>query len=103
MEIPKNAVQVHLYNVENILKPRGSMKKESLSAYIHDKLTSVYDSWTDEKYGDKVESVELLHLIRENLMSEVQAAFGKLINDIGEENPELARAYFATYMEHHDF
>jgi len=47
--IPKGAIRIHLYSYKNILKPRGSMKKESLGLEIYERLTSVFEDWGNKK------------------------------------------------------
>jgi hypothetical protein len=75
MNIPKGAVQCHLYNVENVLRPRGRLKKESLSLYIRQKLLDSYESWTDPECGDNPTEAELLNLMKRNLEEEIDSAW----------------------------
>lgn len=72
---PEGAIHMHLYSVERVLHPRGALKKESLSAHILESLTTYYQSWTDEKYGDNPSKQELLELLKENLDQEVRIAW----------------------------
>lgn len=71
------AKQVHLGSVEYILKPRGSLEKESLSSYILERLEGNYEFWTDPKYADNPELKTLIHILKRNLDDEVEAAWKK--------------------------
>ena len=51
--IPKGAIRIHLYPYRNVLKPRGSMEKESLGLAIYERLTGNYDDWTNPEYGHR--------------------------------------------------
>lgn len=79
--IPKGAIRIHLYSYRNVLKPRGSMKKESLGLEIYERLTSIFEDWSNPNYGDNPEPDELIRQLRKNLMSEVEAAREKFISD----------------------
>jgi hypothetical protein len=59
------AIRVHLYNYKNVLRPRGSMKKESLGDYILERLLSYYEDWTDKKYGDNPKETSLLQFLQD--------------------------------------
>ena len=74
-EIPKSAVQVHMYNPEGMLKPRGSMIKESIGLKICEELISYYKSWTNSKYGDNPIQTEVLEILKKNLDDEIAAAW----------------------------
>ena len=68
--------EVHLYSLENILRPRGGvLQKESLSQTILEKLISYYESWTDPRYGDNPDENELLRTMERNLKQEVEIAW----------------------------
>ena len=73
--IPEGAVRIHMYKYIDVLRPRGTMQKESLGAYILDRLEGAFENWTDEKYGDNPEVTMLLQQLHENLMEEVQNAW----------------------------
>lgn len=73
------AVQVHLYACENVLHPRGPMRKESIGAYLLDRLKGCYDEWTDPKYGDNPPEELLLTNLRDNLFNEATNAFEELL------------------------
>ena len=79
-DIPKGAIQIHLYPYQNILKPRGSMRKESLGAFIYDRLESTYKYWCNPRYGDNPDKEILLQQLKYNLSSEVKVAWNKFIN-----------------------
>lgn len=81
-DIPKDAVQIHLYEVRNVLRPRGHMEKESIGVYILDRLMDGYESWTDPKYGDNPDASELLKLLQKNMWEEVDGAFREFIRKI---------------------
>lgn len=81
ISIPKGAIRIHLYSYRNVLKPRGSMKKESLGLEIYERLISVFEDWSNSNYGDNLEPDELIRQLRKNLMSEVETAWEKFISD----------------------
>jgi len=84
-KIPKGAVRVHLYNVQNVLRPRGEkLQKESLSLYIYDRLNGVYENWTNLEYGDNPIKKDLIEIIRRNLEEEVQIAWNEFKENIKE-------------------
>jgi hypothetical protein len=79
--IPEGSIRIHLYNYRNVLKPRGSMQKESLGLEIHECLTSAFEEWANPNYGDNPSRSDLLSQLRKNLLSEVEAAWTKFIGD----------------------
>ena len=79
--IPEGAIRIHLYSYHNVLKPRGSMKKESLGNSIYERLTDTYEDWTNPDHGDNPREDELVKQLRKNLLSEVETAWDKFIND----------------------
>ncbi len=81
-EIPPGAKQLHLYNSYHVLRPRGPMEKESLGAYILERLLSTYESWTNPKYGDNPDKALLLKLLQQNMKEEVDGAFREFIRQI---------------------
>ena len=87
-EIPEGAVQLHLYEFRNVLRPRGHMEKESISEYILDKLLGAYESWTDPKYGDNPDEATLLKLLQTNMKEEMDGAFREFIRRINTETPK---------------
>lgn len=78
-EIPEGAVQIHMYDFKNVLRPRGHMKKESIGPYLLDRLLACYESWTDKKYGDNPEVPVLLAQLQNNLQEEVDGAWRDFI------------------------
>lgn len=78
-DLPPGSIRVHLYNVSNVLRPRGTMQKESLGQSIYERLDSVYDSWTDPTYGDNPGSEVLLELLRKNLQEETENAWKEFL------------------------
>lgn len=92
--IPKEAQLVHLYNVENILRPRGSMEKESLSQHIYEKLMWLFPHWSNPKYADSItDERELLHLIQKNLHEEVEIAVETFLENLRKDGVEGAYRY----------
>ena len=51
-EVPAGSTQVHMGTARSAFRPRGSLKKNSLSADLLEKLEHLQSSWTDESYGD---------------------------------------------------
>jgi len=97
-QIPDGAVRVHLYNVENVLRPRGHMKKESVGVYVKDSLDGAYESWTDPKYGDTIDPKVLLKLIHQNLMEEINGAFGQFLGEVATGNPDAVRDFIENSL-----
>lgn len=81
-DIPKGAVQVHLYALSNVLRPRGHMKKESIGVTILERLEGAYESWTDPKMGDNPHESALLEFLKQNLQQEVDGAWEEFIKRI---------------------
>lgn len=77
--IPKGAVQIHLYNLSNVLRPRGHMKKESIGLTVLERLLSTHESWTDPKMGDNPDESALLEILKQNLQQEVEGAWKEFI------------------------
>lgn len=75
--IPKGAIKIHLYPFKNVLRPRGSMQKESIGLVIYERLTSAFEDWSDPEYGDNPRPSELLERLKRNLIEEVDAAWKK--------------------------
>lgn len=78
------AKQIHLYIANNMLRPRGTMEKESLGLYILDKLNAYYESWTNPKYSDNPSKQEVIEILNNNLMTEVRNAWDEFIEGIKE-------------------
>lgn len=87
-KIPEGAVRVHLYNFSNILRPRGTLQKESLSLNIYEKLTSSFKEWTDKDHGDSRLPEEVIEKLKQNLKEEVDNAFDKFLNEFTRQNLE---------------
>jgi len=79
-EMPDNAVQLHLYDYSDVLRPRGHMKKESIAEYVLEKLISCHESWTDPKYGDNPDESTLINFLRQNMKEEMDGAWNEFIN-----------------------
>ena len=80
-EIPKGAVRVHMYDPQNVLMPRGSMKKESIGPYLLERLKGCFEDWSDEKYGDNPSIPDLIKYLHTNLMGEVEKAWHSFIGE----------------------
>lgn len=78
---PDGAIRIHIYSYHNVLKPRGSMQKESLGLLIYERLTDTYEDWTNPDHGDNPSEDELLKQLRKNLLSEVETAWDKFIHN----------------------
>lgn len=79
--------QIHLGSYQFVFIPRGPMMKNSLGEYMLDKLNSIFESWTDPKYGDNPPVAELLETMHKNMMGEVELAWAeflasKLVNKV---------------------
>ncbi len=77
--------KLHPYPFERVLRPRGSMEKESLGEVICERLRSCWEVWTDETYDDLPDQDELLARLEQNLMSEVRNAWAELIATVENE------------------
>lgn len=73
--VPPGAKRIHMYPAQDVLRPRGPMAKESLSADIHSRLKSAFESWTDPNFGDSLAPEKATSLLKQNLESEVNAAW----------------------------
>jgi len=85
-KLPEGAVRLHLYNFQNILRPRGPLRKESLSNYIYERLQSDFEDWTDKEHGDSRNVKEVINQLRQNLMEETTYAFEKFLDGLIEKN-----------------
>jgi len=87
MDLPDGFIELHLYDYKNVLRPRGGkLKKESLSAYILDRLEGLFESWTDERYGDNPEVTELIAQLQTNMREEVDEAWREFFKRINTKN-----------------
>jgi len=78
--------QLHLFNQNYLLMPRGSMEKESIGLYILDRLKSSYESWTDPKYADNPSKATVLEILYKNMMNETCNAWEEFLDEIGVPN-----------------
>jgi hypothetical protein len=69
------AKRMHLYDIRNILRPRGPMRKESLSLEIYRVLREAFEYWSRPEYGDSVTAEKLVPLLKHNLEQEVAIAW----------------------------
>ncbi len=94
-KLSPNSIQVHLYNVQNVLHPRGSMKKESIGSTISDNLVYAFESWTDPKYGDKPNVTDLINHLHNNLVNETNNAWinfaEKIVSGVNETDEILLK------------
>jgi hypothetical protein len=81
-KLPEGVQRIHLYNFDNLLRPRGSMQKESIGVSLYEKFVREYEYWTDPNYGDRRPPEEVVQKIRENVMEELEQAFIKFLQDI---------------------
>jgi hypothetical protein len=81
-DIPKDSVQLHLYDWKNVLMPRGSRQMESIYENIHPRLIGTYESFTDPKYGDNPDKQQLLEQMYLNLMGETYKAWQDFLRTI---------------------
>jgi len=79
-DIPPGATRFHLYEFSDVLRPRGTMKKESLGISIAEKLLSYYKSWTKLDYGDNPDQETLLKVLQKNLTEEVGGAWSMFLH-----------------------
>ena len=71
---PEGAKQIHLYNFEDLLRPRGSMKKESFSLETFERLKGVYEDWLDEECSDSQPAHLIAHRLLTNMKEEIDIA-----------------------------
>jgi len=84
MELPPNAIRIHMHHYQNVLRPRGGvLQKESLSIDILQRLKDYYESWTDPKFGDNPTREKLISVLEKNLQEEVQFAVDEFCKYIG--------------------
>lgn len=73
-QVPPEAKRIHLYPAEEMLAPRGSMEKESLSLELAIKLDSTWRNWTDDKYSDSLSAEAAAYQLLHNLRIEMVIA-----------------------------
>lgn len=81
--IPTDAKQMHLYRIHNALRPRGSMRKQSLSLQVYEKLVDLFQTWTDQKYGDSLPQNEAAEIILKNLSQQIDIARRQFLRQVG--------------------
>ena len=81
-DIPEGAVRVHLYNFRNVLMPRGSMEKESIGAYILERLINTFETWTDDQFGDNPQIPVLMNYMQHNLREEMEQAWERFYDHV---------------------
>ena len=98
-EIPKNASQLHLYNVQDILRPRGHMKKESIGILVKESLESAFNSWTDKQYSDRVHPLFCLSILLKNLEEEINGAFDSFVKSVEKEYPKEVKEFLRDELK----
>lgn len=89
-EIPEGAVKVHMYDYKNVLRPRGgAIQKESLSAYVLDRLEGAFEDWTNEAYGDNPSIDDLIFQLHTNLLEETMYAWHEFTRRKGKEDASI--------------
>lgn len=78
--VPAGAKRVHLYPAQDVLRPRGSMQKESLSADLTQRLRSAFESWTDPAYGDALSPEKAMSVLEQNFKAECDAAWQAFVD-----------------------
>lgn len=79
-KIPPESKRLHLYDFENVLRPRGTMLKESLGLSICEKLLSSHQSWSNPEFGDNPDEYTLVKILKDNLIEEAEAAFATFLH-----------------------
>jgi len=80
-DIPEDAVEMHLYDWQNVMMPRGSRQKESIYEIIFPRLVESFLSFTDPKYGDNPHIEDLLKTMSKNLLGEMLNAWEDFLNN----------------------
>lgn len=73
-KLPEGAQKIHISPVQEVLRPRGSMAKESVGEYLLECLEEHWKYWTDPSYSDNPPKSILAYRLECNLRSEVEAA-----------------------------
>lgn len=79
-KVPAGAKRVHMYPAQDVLRPRGSMQKESLSADLAQRLRSAFENWTDQSYGDSLSPEKALSVLEQNFKAECDAAWQAFVD-----------------------
>lgn len=88
------AKKIHLTGIENTLRPRGPLQKESIGLTILERLVSNYEFWSDPSYSDNPGIKEFLYYLKNNLDSEVSAAWSEFLKMIStSENTSMEEAW----------
>jgi|WetSurSiteA1Bulk_404760.scaffolds.fasta_scaffold01237_4 hypothetical protein len=77
--------KIRLGSVETILKPRGSMEKESIGLTIFERLEAAIDWWTRRDYEETPSLFEVLATAKKNLDLEVEGAWNKILSQFEKE------------------
>ncbi len=75
---PEGAQHVHFGSIDSVLRPRGSMEKESLSESLFEWMVSNFQMWTDPKYADSLEPSDTCATIAHNANEEFHHALNAL-------------------------
>ncbi len=78
-ELEENQTRRCSFN--DMLKPRGSVEKESIEDYLYCRLMDCFESWTDPKHGDNPPVNTLMELLCTNLRDETTNALEKFFNN----------------------
>ena len=73
------AKKVHLSSVENTLRPRGPLQKESIDLLILERLISNFEHFTEPSYSDNPDVGTLLYQLKKNLDSGVSASWNEFL------------------------
>ncbi len=82
------AKRVHFISPDKTLKPRGSLKKESIGLVILERLLSNFEHWSDPSYSDNPDIGALLYYLKDNLDSEVSAAWNEFLKMVNSNKSE---------------
>lgn len=82
------AKKVHFIGPDRILKPRGSLKKESIGLVILERLLSNFEHWSNPSYSDNPDIGALLYHLKNNLDSEVSATWNEFLKMVNSNKSE---------------
>jgi len=82
------AKKVHLGSPRSALKPRGSLKKESIGLTILERLISVFQHWSGPSYSDNPDIGALIYHLKNNLDLEVAAAWNEFLKMVNSKKSE---------------
>jgi len=66
-KLPPDAKQIHFGKYNDVLQYRGVMEKNSIGLYIFEKLKSEFEYWTNPKFSDNLDPIDLVTQMRYNL------------------------------------